>query len=152
MGRILGPMLYVYMVGYRTELTLSLALGLPSKSRQSRWLHIYCWFLYQYNKNNNEFVTIYEGFDKSRSGFSVPLYQFEWLIITNPNGVTRDYIAYPGDVCPHEATTPSSDVGDLMWAKSVPITYYDAVFQAKTPINYHIGCMGLLLASHDFVD
>ena len=33
-----------------------------------------------------------------------------------------------------------------------PITYYDDPFPAKIPINYHIGCMGLPPASHDFVD
>jgi len=43
-------------------------------------------------------------------------------------------------------------VSDQGWNKSDPIVYYDSPFQAKVPINYHIGCMGLPPASHDFVD
>lgn len=38
------------------------------------------------------------------------------------------------------------------WTKAENITYYDTPFRAKIPINYHIGCMGLPPASHDFVD
>lgn len=70
-------------------------------------------------------------------------------------GVTRDYIAYPGTCVPHDPhgeITPSSDVSDLGWTKTDPITYRDAVFGAKIPINYHVGCMGLAPESHDFVD
>lgn len=83
------------------------------------------------------------------------MYQFEWPVITDPNGVERDYIAYPGTCVPHDvhgSTIPSSDVADLSWTKASPIVYYDDVFRAKIPINYHIGCMGLPPASHDFVD
>jgi hypothetical protein len=104
---------------------------------------------------NDEFVTIYEVFDDNGSGFAVPLYQFEWPVITDPNGTVRNYIAYPGTCVPHDphgATTPSSDVAGLGWTKSDAITYYDDVFRAKIPINYHIGCMGLPPESHDFVD
>jgi acetamidase/formamidase len=43
-------------------------------------------------------------------------------------------------------------VSDHGWNKSEAIVYYDSPFQAKIPINYHIGCMGLPPASHDFVD
>lgn len=43
-------------------------------------------------------------------------------------------------------------VADMGWTKSAPITYFDAPFYAKIPVNYHIGCMGLPPASHDFVD
>jgi acetamidase/formamidase len=49
-------------------------------------------------------------------------------------------------------TTFSSDVADLGWTKSAPITYFDDPYPAKIPINYHIGCMGLPPASHDMVD
>lgn len=38
------------------------------------------------------------------------------------------------------------------WTKEAPITYYDDILPVKIPINYHIGCMGLPPASHDFVD
>lgn len=70
-------------------------------------------------------------------------------------GVTRDYIAYPGTCVPHDPhgdIIPSTDVANLGWTKSGPITYRDAVFGAKIPINYHVGCMGLAPESHDFVD
>jgi acetamidase/formamidase len=43
-------------------------------------------------------------------------------------------------------------VADHGWTKSDSIVYYDSPFQAKIPVNYHIGCMGLAPASHDFVD
>jgi acetamidase/formamidase len=146
------------MVGYRTELTLSLSR--PFRGFQARVDKVdgsafTAGSFTNTPEKNDEFVTIYEVFDENGSGFAVPLYQFEWPIITDPNGVTRDYIAYPGTCVPHDphgATTPSLDVADLMWTKSAPITYYDDVFRAKIPINYHIGCMGLPPASHDFVD
>ena len=48
--------------------------------------------------------------------------------------------------------TPSSTVSDHGWTKTDPIVYYDSPFPAKIPINYHIGCMGLPPASHEFVD
>jgi acetamidase/formamidase len=38
------------------------------------------------------------------------------------------------------------------WTKESNITYYDNVFKAKIPINYHIGCMGLAPESHAYVD
>ena len=43
-------------------------------------------------------------------------------------------------------------VSDHGWVKYDNIVYYDTPFPAKIPINYHIGCMGLPPASHDFVD
>jgi acetamidase/formamidase len=70
-------------------------------------------------------------------------------------GVTRDYIAYPGTCVPHDPHgdyVPSSDVADLGWTKSDAISYRDAIFAAKIPINYHVGCMGLAPSSHDYVD
>ena len=105
---------------------------------------------------NDEIVTIYEVVDAGDgSGYAVPAYQFEWPIITDPMNVTRDYIAYPGTCVPHDphaCTVPSSDVTDMGWTKMGEIVYYDDVFRAKIPINYHIGCMGLAPGSHDFVD
>jgi acetamidase/formamidase len=104
---------------------------------------------------NDEVVTIYEIMDENGQGYAVPSYQFEWPIITDPNGTLRDYIAYPGTCVPHDAhgtTEPSSDVADMGWTKAGNITYFDDVFRAKIPINYHVGCMGLAAASHDFVD
>jgi acetamidase/formamidase len=100
---------------------------------------------------NDEVVTIYE----IKGDYAIPSYQFEWPKITDPHGQLRDFIAYPGTCVPHDAhgsTTPSSDVANLGWTKESAITYYDDPFPAKIPINYHIGCMGLPPASHDFVD
>ena len=105
---------------------------------------------------NDEIVTIYEVMDAGDgTGYAVPAYQFEWPIITDPMNVTRDFIAYPGTCVPHDphgCDIPSSDVTDLGWTKTGGIVYYDDVFRAKIPINYHIGCMGLAPGSHDFVD
>ena len=106
---------------------------------------------------NDEVITIYEILDK---GFATPLYQFEWPIITDPDGVIRDYIAYPGTCVPHDGhgssmlslNLPSNAVLDMGWTKEGSITYMDDVFRARIPINYHIGAMGLAPASHDFVD
>jgi hypothetical protein len=62
--------------------------------------------------SNDEFVTIYEIFDEDGSGYAVPSYQFEWPVITDPEGVERNYIAYPGTCVPHDThgdTVPSGD-------------------------------------------
>ena len=104
---------------------------------------------------NDEVVTIYEILDIDGASYAVPSYQFEWPVITDPNGTTRDYIAYPGTLVPHDEhcnTVPSSDVEDMGWSKSSNITYYDDVFKAKIPVNYHVGCMGLAPESHSYVD
>ncbi|KAL7517048.1 hypothetical protein ACHAWX_002009 [Stephanocyclus meneghinianus] len=104
---------------------------------------------------NDEVVTIYEIVDEAGGSYAVPSYQFEWPVITDPQGNVRDYIAYPGTCVPHDvhaSTFPSSDVADAGWTKDAPIKYYDSPFQAKIPVNYHIGCMGLPPASHDSVD
>lgn len=46
---------------------------------------------------NDEIVTIYEIMDDGNGGgYAVPSYQFEWPVITDPNGTTRNFIAYPG--------------------------------------------------------
>ena len=104
---------------------------------------------------NDEVVTIYEIKDERGGSYAVPSYQFEWPTITDPEGEIRDYIAYPGTCVPHDmhgTTVPSSDVSDMGWAKTGSIKYYDDTFQAKIPVNFHIGCMGLPPASHDSVD
>ena len=109
---------------------------------------------------NDEVITIYEILDNKEQGFATPLYQFEWPIITDPDGVIRDYIAYPGTCVPHDGhgssvlslNLPSNAVLDMGWTKEGSITYMDDVFRARIPINYHIGAMGLAPASHDFVD
>lgn len=85
----------------------------------------------------------------------LPVYQFEWVNITDPNGESRDYIAYPGTCVPHDphgSFIPSGRVTEMGWTKTGNITYYDDVYPAKIPVNYHIGCMGLAPASHDTVD
>ena len=44
--------------------------------------------------------------------YAVPSYQFEWPVITDPQGQQRNFIAYPGTCVPHDIhgdTTPSSD-------------------------------------------
>ena len=105
---------------------------------------------------NDEFVTIYElQMDANGQGFAVPSYQFKWPTITDPMNKTLDYIAYPGTCVPHDNhgdTVVSGDVAAMGWTKSDAITYFDDVYPAKIPINYHIGCMGLAPESHDFVD
>jgi acetamidase/formamidase len=102
--------------------------------------------------SNDEMVTIYE----IKGNYAVPAYQFEWPVLTDPMGDERDYIAYPGTCVPHDphgaTTTVSRAVADMGWTKEGNITYYDDVFPAKIPLNYHVGCMGLAPASHDFVD
>lgn len=106
--------------------------------------------------SNDEIITIYEVLESEPgTGFAVPFYQFEWPVITDPMNVTRDYIAYPGTCVPHDVhgnTIPSTTVADMGWTKEGNITYYDDVFRAKIPINYHVGCMGLAPKSHDAVD
>jgi acetamidase/formamidase len=105
---------------------------------------------------NDEVVTIYEVLESAPGkGYAVPAYQFEWPVITDPMNVTRDYIAYPGTCVPHDAHgafTPSTAVSSMGWTKEGNITYYDDLFKAMIPINYHVGNMGLAPASHDFVD
>jgi acetamidase/formamidase len=106
---------------------------------------------------NDEIVTIYEIMTDDANGMSyaVPSYQFEWPVLMDPEGTTRDYIAYPGSCIPHDdhcGTTVSPDVADMGWTKEGSITYHDSVYKAKIPINFHIGCMGLAPESHDFVD
>ena len=107
---------------------------------------------------NNEIITIYEILEEDGQSFVVPQFQFGWPKITDPSGTVRDYIAYPGTCVPHDIHgcmdefVPSSSVEEMGWTKEGSITYYDDVFPAKIPVNYHIGCMGLPPASHDFVD
>lgn len=104
---------------------------------------------------NDEVITIYELVQIEGEDFAVPSYQFEWPVITDPNGTRRDYIQYPGTCVPHDShgdTVPSGDVEGMGWSKEDNITYFDNVYKAKIPINYHIGCMGLAPESHAYVD
>jgi acetamidase/formamidase len=107
--------------------------------------------------SSDEFITIYELMeDDEGNGYAMLDYQFQWPTLTDPFGEERDYIQYPGTCVPHDphgdTTMISSAVADMGWTKSAGITYFDDVFRAKIPINYHIGCMGLAPESHDFVD
>ena len=103
-------------------------------------------------------MTIYELEEIDGQGYAVPQYQFGWPKITDPNGTVRDFIAYPGTCVPHdlhgcsEEWAPSDKVPEMGWTKDGPITYYDDILPVRIPINYHVGCMGLPPASHDFVD
>jgi hypothetical protein len=101
--------------------------------------------------SSDEVVTIYE----IKDNYAIPAYQFEWPTLTDPMGDERDYIAYPGTCVPHDPhgdTTITSTVTDMGWTKSANITYFDNVFPAKIPLNYHVGCMGLAPESHEYVD
>lgn len=103
-------------------------------------------------------VTIYEVVEENGQSFAIPQFQFGWPTITDPNGTVRDYTAYPGTCVPHdihgcsEEFTPGPTVTDMGWKKQGTLEYYDNIFPARIPGNYHIGCMGLPPASHDFVD
>ncbi len=62
--------------------------------------------------SNDEFVTIYEIIEENGMEYAVPSYQFEWPVITDPEGETRNHIAFPGTCVPHDShsdTVPSSD-------------------------------------------
>ena len=105
--------------------------------------------------SNDETVTIYEFMTDSTGSYAVPSYSFEWPTITDPEGVERNYIKYPGTCVPHDAhggTTPTSEVADMGWTKASAIEYMDDVFKARVPVNMHVGCMGLAPASHAAVD
>lgn len=54
--------------------------------------------------SNDESVTIYEIVEDDGTGksYAIPSYQFMWPTITDPDGVTRDFIAYPGTCVPHD--------------------------------------------------
>ena len=91
--------------------------------------------------SNDEVVTIYEIVEDQGKSYAVPSYQFEWPVITDPNGETRNFIKYPGTCVPHSShggTQISSDVADMGWSTAENITYYDDVFRARVPINYHV--------------
>lgn len=105
---------------------------------------------------NDEFVTIYEIVtEPDGMEYAIPVYQFEWVNITDPEGIERDYIAYPGTCVPHDAHgsfVPSGRVAAKGWSKKGNITYHDNLFPAKIPVQYHVGCMGLAPSSHSIVD
>jgi len=101
---------------------------------------------------NDEVITIYELFTDGDKSYATPYYQFYWPTITDPDGVERDYIQYPGTCVAHDYKGFSSTVSDMNWTKNSPITYMDSPYKAKIPINMHVGCMGLAPASHSSVD
>jgi len=79
---------------------------------------------------NDETVTIYELVTDAGTGMSyaVPSYAFEWPTLTDPDGVERNYIQYPGTCVPHDAhgaMTVLADVSELGWTKAAAITYFD---------------------------
>ena len=100
--------------------------------------------------SNDETVTIYEFMTDSTGSYAVPSYSFEWPTITDPDGVERNYIAYPGTCVPHDvhgATTPTSEVADMGWAKAAAITYHDDLAPVKIPVFYPASfCTPLSLA------
>jgi acetamidase/formamidase len=102
---------------------------------------------------NDEVVTIYElKKDTDNSYYAEPSYQFHWPTLTDPDGVTRDFIDIPGTCVPHDFPGASSDVSTMGWNKSAPVQYRMSPYKAKIPVNMHVGCMGLAPASHDFVN
>jgi acetamidase/formamidase len=107
---------------------------------------------------NDEIITIYKMVNDVTDGMSyaVPLYQYQWPVLIDPNDNLRDYIAYPGTCLPHDPHGStgfvSSDVLDMGWTKEGNIAYNDDVFRAKIPMYMHVGCMGLAPGSHSFVD
>jgi len=109
-------------------------------------------------EDNDEVITIYEMMTDASDGqsYAVPLYQYQWPVLTDPEGNLRDFIAYPGTCVPHDphgsTESVSSDVLDMGWTKAEDIVYFDDVFRAKIPINMHIGCMGLAPESRSYVD
>lgn len=54
---------------------------------------------------NDEVITIYEiieDMDGTGMSYAIPSYQFMWPTITDPEGVERNFIAYPGTCVPHD--------------------------------------------------
>jgi hypothetical protein len=89
---------------------------------------------------NDEVNTIYELVKSETDGtfYATPSYAFGWPTLTDPEGVERDYIQYPGTCVPHDAhgaTTPSADVSNQGWVKKGPIEYDDAVYPAAVPVR-----------------
>ena len=71
--------------------------------------------------------------------YATPWYAFKWPTLTDPEGVERDYIKYPGTCVPHDVhgdTTPTSEVADMGWAKAAAITYHDDLAPVKIPVFY----------------
>jgi hypothetical protein len=54
-------------------------------------------------ESNDEFITVYEIIEEEDGKqYAIPSYQFEWPVIQDPQGVTRNFIAYPGTCVPHD--------------------------------------------------
>ena len=101
---------------------------------------------------NDEVVTIYELFEEDGKAYATLSYQFAWPTITDPEGVERDFIQYPGTCVPHDYAGFSDKVAGMGWTKAGAISYMSEPYKAKIPVNMHVGCMGLAPASHDSVD
>ena len=104
------------------------------------------------HSTNDEVVTIYELFEENGEAYATLSYQFAWPTITDPDGVERDYIQYPGTCVPHDYAGFSDAVSGMGWTKAGPMSYITDPYPAKIPVNMHVGCMGLAPASHDSVD
>ena len=104
------------------------------------------------DSTNDEVVTIYELFEENGEAYATLSYQFAWPTITDPDGVERDYIQYPGTCVPHDYAGFSDAVSGMGWNKAGPMSYITDPYPAKIPVNMHVGCMGLAPASHDSVD
>ena len=102
---------------------------------------------------NDEVITIYEIVEEDGEVYASLTYQFEWPFVTDPEGVRRDYNAYPGVCVPHDYMSFSGTPQAMGWTKDAGgISYTMSPFPAKIPINMHVGCMGLAPASHEFAD
>ena len=101
---------------------------------------------------NDEVITIYEIVEEGGEMYATIDYQFKWPTVTDPEGTTRDYYAYPGTCVAHDYAMFSSAVADMGWTKTTDITYMMDTVKPMIPLNMHVGCMGLPPASHDSVD
>jgi len=102
--------------------------------------------------SNDEVITIYEIFESEGQHYATIDYMFKWPTLTDPDGVVRNYYAYPGTCVPHDYAMFSSTVADMGWTKLGGITYLTDTVKPMVPLNMHVGCMGLPPASHEFVD
>ena len=102
--------------------------------------------------SNDEVITIYEIIEEGGEVYAELTYQFGWPTLTDPEGTTRNYYAYPGTCVPHDYMGFSETPQTMGWTKEAPISYAMSPYPAKIPINMHVGCMGLAPASHDSVD
>jgi len=101
---------------------------------------------------NDEVITIYELYTDGGKSYATLAYQFEWPELEDPDGVTRDYIQYPGTCVEHSYEGFSPKVREMGWKTKGEIKYMLDPYKAKIPLNLHVGCMGLAPGSHESVD